>query len=84
MKEYHDGILGWVATALVVAIWDVFAIKRGHQTMSAAYAQALSRNRRTRLIVGGSTAYLICHLIRWPSGLANHDPLRVIAGRVGR
>jgi hypothetical protein len=80
MKEHNDGFLGWVATALVVAIWDVFAIKRGHQTMSAAYAKALQRNRRTRLIVGGSTAYLVCHLIRWPSGLARHDPLRVVAG----
>ena len=80
MEQHNDGFLGWVATALVVAIWDVFAIKRGHQTMSAAYAQALRRNGRTRLIVGGSTAYLICHLIRWPARLVKHDPLRVIAG----
>lgn len=80
LPQRNDGAFGWLAVAAVVASWDVWALRKGHQTLSSAYAEALERGGWEGKAVIVSTAYLVCHLTRRPRLLATHDPLRVIAG----
>jgi len=72
MGRTNEGKWGWLAITAVVVIWDAWAIKYKHQTLSA-YFRGLSRTPvgRVGLIVlwGGLTAHLFSEKI---------DPVRLV------
>lgn len=72
MGRTNEGKWGWLAITAVVVIWDAWAIKYKHQTLSA-YFRGLSRTPVGRLSLvalwGGLTAHLFSEKI---------DPVRLV------
>lgn len=72
MLRRNEGKWGWLVITLVVVVWDAWAIKYKHQTLSA-YFRHLSKSPLGRcslvLIWGGLTAHLFSERI---------DPARLI------
>lgn len=76
-----EGVAGWTMLAATVAAWDIWALRRGHTTLSAAYtAAAQHRVGRVALLV--LDAVIVSHLWHWPRGLSKFDPLSLAARRL--
>ena len=54
-----NGWYGWLALAAVVAVADVWAVKKGLETMTAAY------KRCPRWVSVPATAVTVAHLLGW-------------------
>jgi hypothetical protein len=78
-KIENHGIFGWIATTLVVVIFDYWAIKTGRQTMSKAFKSGLFR-KHTSLFVAGGWVILTWHLIH-PPKLKHTDLFSIILDR---
>ena len=76
IKIENHGIIGWIATAAVVVIFDFWAIKLNKQTMSSAFKQGLFR-KHTFLFVAGGWLILTWHLIH-PEKLKHTDLFSII------
>ena len=72
MSRSNEGKWGWLAITAVVVIWDAWAIKYKHQTLST-YFRNLSRTPIGRVglvaLWGGLTAHLFSEKI---------DPVRLV------
>ena len=73
-----EGIAGWAAVLGTVAVWDVWAIRRGHTTLSSAYAGATA-HPVGKIVLALVDAALLAHLWRWPRAAARFDPLGAAA-----
>lgn len=80
-KIERHGILGWVATAIVVVAYDYWAIHGSHQTMSSAFKNGLSR-KTTVMPTFVSWVILTWHLFR-PESLRKTDLFSFIVDRKG-
>jgi hypothetical protein len=78
-----EGVAGWAAVGAVVAAYDLWALRGGHETLSAAYAAA-SEHPVGRVALLAADAVLLAHLWRWPRSAARFDPLGAAARRLGR
>lgn len=78
-KVERHGIFGWIATAVVVFIYDYWAIHGKHQTMSSAFKNGLSR-KTTVLPTFVGWAILTWHLFR-PESLRKTDLFSLIVDR---
>ena len=78
-----EGAAGWAAVGAVVAAYDLWALRGGHETLSAAYAAA-SEHPVGRVALLAADAVLLAHLWRWPRSAARFDPLGAAARRLGR
>lgn len=76
-----EGVAGWVVLGATVAAWDIWALRRGHTTLSAAYtAAAQHRVGQVALVV--VDAVIVSHLWHWPRAAARFDPLSLAARRL--
>ena len=73
-----EGIAGWAAVLGTVAVWDVWAIRRGHTTLSSAYAGATA-HPVGKIVLALVDVMLLAHLWRWPRAAARFDPLGAAA-----
>lgn len=63
-ERIEDGLAGWLAVAAVVAVWDAWAIRARHETLTHAFARG-RRHPRARWFVLGAWGYVTAHLLDW-------------------
>ena len=73
-----EGVAGWTVLAATVAAWDIWALRRGHTTLSAAYASA-AQHRVGQVALVVVDAVIVSHLWHWPRALSKFDPLSLAA-----
>ena len=76
-----EGVAGWAMLAATVAAWDIWALRRGHTTLSAAYAAA-AQHRVGQVALVVVDAVIVSHLWHWPRAAARFDPLSLAAHRL--
>ena len=76
----RDGLLGWGIIGAVVAVWDLWALRTQHTTLSSACYGA-AHGRHGAVVVAG-VVYLAAHLLGWPRAFREHDPLYVVGERL--
>lgn len=52
-------MIGWIAVAAVVAVYDAVAMRTGAETMSTVYRDAYQARP---VLIGAATGYLVAHL----------------------
>jgi len=80
-QQTVEGVAGWAVLAATVAAWDVWAIRRGHTTLSAAYAAA-AQHRAGQAALLATDAVILSHLWGWPRALSRFDLLSLAARRL--
>lgn len=83
-RTYKDqlGTRAWVGLATYVVTYDIWAMKRGSETLSGAFWRALDHPHK-RWVVGGAWFVVTKHLIL-PRFLAEKDPLNILGWVVKR
>jgi len=59
----HEGNLAWAGLALGVAAWDVWAMRTGHETMTAACHRHME-NPMKRAVILGAIGLTALHLAK--------------------
>lgn len=70
---------GWVILAAWITAYDLYAIRSGRQTLSAAFYEAVKHPQRRWLVVA-SWAYLTAHLFHL--GNPELDPSRYLVAKL--
>jgi hypothetical protein len=76
-----EGVAGWTVLAATVAAWDIWALRRGHTTLSAAHAAA-AQHRVGQVALVVVDAVIVSHLWHWPRAASRFDPLAIAARRL--
>jgi hypothetical protein len=81
LKGAIEGAAGWMAVLGTAAAVDVWALRGGHCTLSAAYGRAC-RRRGWRAVLLVADIALLAHLWHWPQAAAPVDPFGWAARRL--
>ena len=71
----------WAAAGATAVAWDFWALRRGHVTLSSAYAAA-SHHLVGKVVLLAGNVVLLAHLWKFPRAAASCDPLGMAVRRL--